>query len=117
MQQNRRDTLRCSGRVSANSGELWRIVFPAAAKLTVSLTVAVQRLKKPFVYAGFNNLNTDGHRWTQIFKAQGRANYKCSHHGKAGCFFILHSSFFLGTMRRNWTIALLLAAITLALRS
>src|ERR1039457_6172750 len=66
MQQNRRDTLRCSGRVSANCGELWRIVFPSAAKLTDSLTVAVHARKKPFVYKGFNNLNTDGHGWTQI---------------------------------------------------
>jgi hypothetical protein len=35
-------------------------VFQPAAMLTVSLTVAVQRLKKPFIYAGFNNLNTEG---------------------------------------------------------
>jgi hypothetical protein len=62
MQQNRRDTLRCSGRVLANTGELWRIVFPPAAKLTVPLTVAVHARKKPFVYAGFDNLNTDEHR-------------------------------------------------------
>jgi len=34
--------------------------------LTVSLTVAVHWLKKPCIGAGFVNLNTDGHRWTQI---------------------------------------------------
>src|ERR1017187_4401605 len=66
MHQNRRDTLRCSGRVSANPGELWRIVFASAAKLTVPLTVAVHARKKPFVYTGFDNLNTDGHGWTRI---------------------------------------------------
>jgi hypothetical protein len=36
--------------------------------LTVSLTVAVHPFKKPFIYAGFDNLNTDGHgsTWIQI---------------------------------------------------
>ncbi|MEI6074219.1 MAG: hypothetical protein WCS94_01510, partial [Verrucomicrobiota bacterium] len=24
------------------------------------------RLKKPFIYAGFNNSNTDGHGWTRM---------------------------------------------------
>ena len=32
------------------------------AILTFSLTVAVHRIKKPFVYVGFYNLNTDEHR-------------------------------------------------------
>jgi hypothetical protein len=41
-------------------------VFQFAARLTVPLTVAVHRLKKPFIYAGFDNLNTDGHGWTRI---------------------------------------------------
>jgi hypothetical protein len=35
------------------------MVIPSAAWLAVPLTVAVRRLKKPFVYAGFNNLMTD----------------------------------------------------------
>src|ERR1035438_6345822 len=38
-----------------------------SAILTESLTVAVHARKKPFIYAGFDNLNTDGHGWTQIF--------------------------------------------------
>ena len=40
----------------------WRIVFQPVAMLAVPLTVAVYRLKKPFIYAGFDNLNTDGTR-------------------------------------------------------
>ena len=43
------------------------------AILAISLTVAVHWLKKPFVYAGFNNSNTDGHRFTQM-KTQQQAN-------------------------------------------
>ena len=43
------------------------MVFPSAALLTVPLTVAVHWLKKPFIHAGFDNLNTDGHGCTQIF--------------------------------------------------
>ena len=39
----------CSGL----SGGWWRIDFESAAGLAVPLTVAVHRLKKPFVYAGF----------------------------------------------------------------
>jgi hypothetical protein len=35
-------------------------VFQPAAMLTVSLTVAFQRLKKPFIYKGFNNLKPEG---------------------------------------------------------
>jgi len=46
-----------SGMVAA----FWRMVFPVAAMLAESLTVAVHALKKPCVYAGFDNLNTDGH--------------------------------------------------------
>jgi hypothetical protein len=41
-------------------------VFQSVAMLTVPLTVAVHRIKKPFVYAGFDNLNTDGHGLTQM---------------------------------------------------
>jgi hypothetical protein len=36
-------------------------VFQPAAELTFPLTVAVHPFKKPFIYAGFDNLNTDGH--------------------------------------------------------
>jgi hypothetical protein len=36
-------------------------VRASIAILTVPLTVAVQRIKKPFIYAGFENLTTDGH--------------------------------------------------------
>jgi len=43
------------------------MVIPSAVWLTVPLTVAVHRTKKPFVYAGLNNLMTDE---TQIFKKQ-----------------------------------------------
>src|ERR1017187_10153267 len=67
MQQNRHYTLRCSGRVAANSGESWRMVFASAAILTESLTVAVHALEKPCIYAGFISLNTDGHGCTRIF--------------------------------------------------
>jgi len=44
-------------------------VIQPAAMLTVALTVAVHRLKKPFIYPGFNNLNTDGQRLARIIKA------------------------------------------------
>ena len=37
------------------------MVFAAVAGLAVPLTVAIHRLKKPCVYAGVVNLNTDGH--------------------------------------------------------
>jgi hypothetical protein len=33
--------------------------------------VAVHRIKKPCIYNGFINLNTDGHGWTQIFSGIG----------------------------------------------
>jgi hypothetical protein len=35
------------------------MVIPSAAWLTIPLTVAVHRLKQPFIYAGFKNLMTD----------------------------------------------------------
>jgi hypothetical protein len=54
------------GEFQRDTEELWRIVFASAAKLTVPLTVAVHARKKPFVYTGFDNLNTDGHGWTRI---------------------------------------------------
>ena len=41
-------------------------MFQPVAMLTVPLTVAVHRIKKPFSYAGFDNLNTDGHRWNLV---------------------------------------------------
>jgi hypothetical protein len=47
------------------------MVLPSAAGLAVSLTVAVQRFKKPSVYAGFINFNTDEHGWTRM-KSEGR---------------------------------------------
>ena len=43
------------------SGQWWRIVWAIAALLKVPLTVAFHLFKKPFIYAGFNNLTTDGH--------------------------------------------------------
>jgi hypothetical protein len=46
------------------------MVFASAAILTESLTVAVHAFKKPCIYAGFINLNTDGHGWTRIFEQQ-----------------------------------------------
>jgi hypothetical protein len=42
----------------------------STAILTFPLTVAVHRIKKPFIYAGFDNLTTDGHGWTRIFNAK-----------------------------------------------
>ena len=50
------------------------MVIPSAAILTVPLTVAVHALKKPCIYAGFNNLNTDGHGWTRM-KKNSDANF------------------------------------------
>ncbi|HEY5232509.1 MAG TPA: hypothetical protein VIK35_03120 [Verrucomicrobiae bacterium] len=47
--------------IPSSTDEL-RMVIPSAAMPTVPLTVAVHALKKPCIYAGFNNLNTDGHR-------------------------------------------------------
>ena len=55
---------------SETSSGLLGIVFQPPAVLTNPLTVAVHRLKKPFIYAGLNNLNTDGHRWTQISQGE-----------------------------------------------
>jgi hypothetical protein len=49
------------GKVSASLEQLWRIVLRLAALLTLPLTVAVHPFKKPCIYNGFNNLNTDGH--------------------------------------------------------
>ena len=37
------------------------MVFQSITRLAVPLTVAVHAFKKPFVYAGFISLNTDGH--------------------------------------------------------
>jgi hypothetical protein len=54
------------GKVSASFSQWWRIVFQLTALLTVSLTVAVHQFKKPCIYNGFNNLNTDGHGLTRI---------------------------------------------------
>jgi hypothetical protein len=48
------------GEVSAEACECWRMVVPSAALLALPLTVAVHRIKKPCIYAGFNNLMTDG---------------------------------------------------------
>ena len=49
------------GKVSANFSQFWQVVFQPAAELTFPLTVAVHSFKKPFIYEGFDNLNTDGH--------------------------------------------------------
>jgi len=35
------------------------MVIPSAAWLAIPLTVAVHRIKQPFIYADFNNLMTD----------------------------------------------------------
>jgi hypothetical protein len=50
------------GEVSANFSQWWRVVFQPAALLTLPLTVAVHPSNKPFIYEGFNNLNTDAHK-------------------------------------------------------
>jgi hypothetical protein len=50
------------GKVSASSSQWWRIVLAIAPLLTNPLTVAVHPVKKPCIYNGFNNLNTDGHK-------------------------------------------------------
>jgi hypothetical protein len=42
------------------------MVIPFAVLLAIPLTVAVHRLKKPFIYAGFNNLITDETQMEQI---------------------------------------------------
>jgi hypothetical protein len=47
------------------------MVVPSAALLALPLTVAVHRTKKPFIYAGFDNLMTDE---TQIFRETTRLN-------------------------------------------
>jgi hypothetical protein len=52
----------------------WRIVIPSALLLAVPLTVAVRRLKKPFIYAGIINLNTDEHGFTRIRRPSGFVN-------------------------------------------
>jgi hypothetical protein len=53
------------GEFQRSSAEWWRIVIQSAALLANPLTVAVHCTKKPFIYAGFNNLMTDE---TQIWK-------------------------------------------------
>jgi ABC-type glycerol-3-phosphate transport system permease component len=50
------------GKVSANFSQWWRVVMALAALLTLPLTVAFLLFKKPFIYAGFDNLDTDGTR-------------------------------------------------------
>jgi tRNA pseudouridine38-40 synthase len=54
------------GEFQRSFAALWRIVFASAAVLAASLRVAVHRIKKPFIYAGFDNLTTDEHRCAQI---------------------------------------------------
>ena len=51
-----------------------RIVIQSVTMLTVPLTVAVHRTKKPFIYAGFNNLMTDE---TQMGKTYRAKNFIC----------------------------------------
>jgi hypothetical protein len=48
------------------------MVVPSAALLALPLTVAVHRIKKPCIYAGFNNLMTDE---TQIFESPSGLTY------------------------------------------
>jgi hypothetical protein len=50
------------GEFQRNSGRIVADCVSTRAMLTVPLTVAVHRIKKPFIYAGFDTLNTDGHR-------------------------------------------------------
>ena len=38
------------------------MVLQLPALLTIPLTVAIHLFKQPFIYKGFNNLTTDGHR-------------------------------------------------------
>jgi hypothetical protein len=54
------------GKVSASSSQFWQIVLPSAPWLALLLTVAVHRIKEPFIYAGSVNLNTDGHEYELI---------------------------------------------------
>jgi hypothetical protein len=48
------------GKVSASFSQWWRVVFALTALLTLPLTVAFLLLKKPFIHAGFDDLDTDG---------------------------------------------------------
>jgi hypothetical protein len=54
------------GEVSANFNQSWRVVVAHPAGLTFSLTVAVHPFKKPCIYNGFINLNTDEHIWARM---------------------------------------------------
>jgi hypothetical protein len=48
------------GKVSASLSQWRQIAGAVAGLLTIPLTVAVHPFKKPFIHAGFINLNTDG---------------------------------------------------------
>ena len=61
------------GEFQRSSAGLWRIVIASAALLAVPLTVAVHALKKPRIDAGFNNLNTDEHKWTGMKNPNGKS--------------------------------------------
>jgi ABC-type glycerol-3-phosphate transport system permease component len=47
------------GKVSTNFSQWWRVVMALTVLLTLPLTVAFPLLKKPFIHAGFDNLDTD----------------------------------------------------------
>jgi Lamin Tail Domain/Bacterial TSP3 repeat/Immunoglobulin I-set domain len=64
------------GEFQRSIAELWPIVFQSASLLTVPLTVAVHRIKKPFVYAGFDNLNTDGHGFSLVLRNEQTGDHQ-----------------------------------------
>jgi predicted restriction endonuclease len=51
------------------------MVVPSAALLALPLTVAVHRTKKPFIYAGFDNLMTDETQMKHRFSKAVRSLY------------------------------------------
>ncbi len=55
------------------------MVFQSITRLAVPLTVAVHAFKKPSVYAGFINLNTDGHEGTRMFWLPNISALICVH--------------------------------------
>jgi len=60
------------GKVSANPERFWRVVSPLTRTLTVSLTVACLPCKKPFIHAGFIDLQTEGNEGNEVQKEGGR---------------------------------------------
>jgi hypothetical protein len=56
------------GKVSANFSQWWRVIVALTALLTLPLTVAFPLFKKPFIHAGFDDLDTDGTRIKHGFR-------------------------------------------------